>query len=139
VSIKYARGATRSIARALVGSWCLHRQQVLEWLNMDETQRPSIITVYFEGVDTAGHEHGPWGAEVYEAMSAVDDAIGTLLDGVEASSVAKQVHVVLVSDHGMAPIDPSRCVWPRDSLPSSHSSYSSHSSHSSLARVLLAE
>jgi hypothetical protein len=92
-------------------------EQVIDWLDMSEAERPSIITLYFEGVDTAGHAYGPWAAEVESAMLDVDSAIGKLLDAIDAPSraaIAERVHIVLVSDHGMTEISPSRTIHLED-------------------------
>ena len=38
--------------------------QVLTWLGFNSGERPQFITLYFEGVDTAGHSYGPDSVEV---------------------------------------------------------------------------
>src|SRR5579872_6274792 len=43
--------------------------QVLEWLALPEAQRPSIVTLYLEEVDHAGHDSGPDSAETHQARS----------------------------------------------------------------------
>src|SRR5882757_8290676 len=45
--------------------------QVLAWLRLPAEQRPHLITLYFSGVDHAGHEHGPDSEEVRAAVQAV--------------------------------------------------------------------
>lgn len=34
-------------------------KQILEWLDYGEDQRPTFLTLYFEGVDKQGHSYGP--------------------------------------------------------------------------------
>ncbi len=70
--------------------------------------RPLFMTTYFEEVDHAGHEFGPRSNEVKEAMKVVDDAIGYLIRGLESRRMFDQTNILIVSDHGMSEIDPSR-------------------------------
>ena len=61
-----------------------------------------LVTLYFEGVDTAGHRHGPLAPEVAREMERVDAALGRLTSGLRARGIAADL--VIVSDHGMAPV-----------------------------------
>lgn len=82
--------------------------QVIEWLRLPEAERPHLVMLYFSDVDNAGHTHGPDAAEVDEAVRAVDRALGRLLDGIESLPIRDRIHVILVSDHGMAALDTAR-------------------------------
>ena len=75
--------------------------QVLDWLRLDARERPHLITLYFEDVDSATHEHGVGSDLSVAAIERVDAQIGTLLDGIAEMPIANDVHVVIVSDHGM--------------------------------------
>jgi predicted AlkP superfamily pyrophosphatase or phosphodiesterase len=77
--------------------------QVLEWLSRPAEARPHLVTLYFEGTDSKGHEVSTDSWEMREAVAAVDAQLGRLLDGVDALPHGDRVHVVVVSDHGMAP------------------------------------
>ena len=74
--------------------------QVLNWLQTPEQNRPHIYTLYFEDVDDHSHWYGPDSEESTEAISRVDSYIGRLLDGLEQLPYADQVNIILVSDHG---------------------------------------
>jgi len=76
-------------------------QAVLEWLRLPPRERPHLITLYFADVDNAGHGFGPASVEVQEAVELVDGALGQLLDGLEGLPHGEEVHLVLLSDHGM--------------------------------------
>lgn len=78
--------------------------QVLAWLSEPGPTRPRLATLYFEMVDKAGHEHGPDSAQAHAAVREVDAAIGRLVDGLRARGLLQRVNVVVVSDHGMAPV-----------------------------------
>ena len=80
---------------------------VLTWLGLPSPERPHLISLYFADADYAGHRNGPEaGAELARAVGQVDDALGRLLDGVEALPHGREVYVVLVSDHGMGHVRP---------------------------------
>jgi predicted AlkP superfamily pyrophosphatase or phosphodiesterase len=77
-------------------------QQVLAWLRLPAAQRPHLITLYFDVVDTAGHNFGPATAQVESALSEVDAALGNLVAGIKALGLTDVVNFVITSDHGMA-------------------------------------
>jgi predicted AlkP superfamily pyrophosphatase or phosphodiesterase len=85
-------------------------QQILNWLDLPKEQRPTFLSVYFDTVDTAGHEFGPESAEVKQEVATVDAAIGKLLRGFEERGVADKINVIVVADHGMAPMSRDRVV-----------------------------
>lgn len=76
--------------------------QVVQWLAMPDETRPHLVTLYFDDVDSAGHQFGPESAQTGAAVAAVDGLVGQLLDGIEQSPVAQETYVILVSDHGMS-------------------------------------
>jgi len=75
-------------------------QQVLEWLSLPAGQRPHLLTLYFEDVDSASHDFGPGSQENNAAIVRVDGYLGDLLDGISALPYGDEVYVVVVSDHG---------------------------------------
>lgn len=79
----------------------------LSWLDLPPAQRPTFITFYFSDVDHAGHEASPDSEDVARAVATVDTAIGRLIDGLKARGIYEQVNIIIVSDHGMATVNPS--------------------------------
>ncbi|WP_246022774.1 ectonucleotide pyrophosphatase/phosphodiesterase [Cognatilysobacter terrigena] len=77
---------------------------VLGWLDRPEGVRPKLITLYFEDVDHEEHDHGPGSAEDLAAETRVDGYIGRLRAGLASRGLADRVNIVVVSDHGMAPV-----------------------------------
>ena len=75
---------------------------VLEWLRMPEARRPHVITLYFSDVDSASHRGPIESPDVEKAVMAMDAALGTLLDGIDALPDRDRVILLLTSDHGMA-------------------------------------
>lgn len=90
---------------------------VLGWLDRPEPRRPRLITLYFEDVDHAEHDHGPGSAAAEDAVAKVDGYIGRLREGLAARGLTDRVDVVVVSDHGMAPVEPGHVIAIEDMAP----------------------
>ena len=86
--------------------------QALAWL--DEPQRPRFLTLYFDDVDSAGHDFGPDAPELNAAAARVDAAIGRLEVGLKARGVV--ANLIVVADHGMAPLSLDRRMFADDFL-----------------------
>jgi len=85
--------------------------QVVEWLQLPEDERPSLITLYFSDVDSAGHDEGPApGDQLNEAIAKVDASMGRLLEEIAALDHREGIQLVIVSDHGMAETSAERVI-----------------------------
>lgn len=78
--------------------------KVIHWLKLPEDQRPHFISLYFPEVDGAGHHFGPEAKETETAVHLVDEAIGSLVEKVNALGL-QNVNFIFVSDHGMIQVD----------------------------------
>lgn len=78
--------------------------QVLGWVGQTDVDAPRLVTLYMEQVDHAGHDHGPDSPEYAAAIGEVDQAMGRLLDGLQARGLENSTNVIVVSDHGMASV-----------------------------------
>lgn len=76
--------------------------EALRWLALPSDARPHVITLYFEDVDSASHDHGTDSAEARAAVARVDGYLARLLAGLEAQGLDDETYVVVVSDHGQA-------------------------------------
>ena len=85
--------------------------EVLDWLDLPDTERPQFISLYFDAVDGAGHSKGPGSDAVKEAIQRVDKHIGDLLEGLQTRAILDQVHIIVVSDHGMAQLSRDRIIY----------------------------
>jgi predicted AlkP superfamily pyrophosphatase or phosphodiesterase len=83
---------------------------VLGWLDRPQGQRPRFMTLYFESVDTEGHNGGPDSAAVNKALGDVDAALGQLVDGLAARKLDTRIDLIIVSDHGMAATSDTRAI-----------------------------
>jgi predicted AlkP superfamily pyrophosphatase or phosphodiesterase len=62
-------------------------------------------------VDHVAHIAGPDAPAVDSAVVAMDALVARLLDGIQGLPIAARVNLVLVSDHGMAPVPPRNVVF----------------------------
>ena len=90
--------------------------RLLAWLDRPAAERPALLLSYFSDVDDAGHRFGPDSRQLRAALIRVDRAVGRLLAGLDARGLSGHVNVVLVSDHGMAAVGPSRVIVLSDYL-----------------------
>ena len=85
--------------------------QVLDWLSLPADQAPSLITVYFGDVDDAGHQFGPDAPQTDAAIARVDSAVGAIMNGLKQRKLEERVNLVVVSDHGMARVEPGHLIY----------------------------
>src|SRR5882724_483287 len=85
--------------------------QALTWLALPEAERPSFVSLYFEEVDSAGHDFGPNSPEVAAAAAHLDEALGDLLEVVHRLGLDSRTSIVVVSDHGMTPVSYERVIY----------------------------
>lgn len=77
--------------------------QIIQWLQLPEQSRPRMITGYFSIVDSMGHRFGPDAKQTKGAVQTIDKLIGQLWQRIQ-NETEGSVNLILVSDHGMAPI-----------------------------------
>lgn len=74
---------------------------VLRYFDLNSSEVPSFMTLYFEDPDHQGHKVGPDDPQITEAIARVDKMIGRLISGLEERGVFEDVSIILVGDHGM--------------------------------------
>ncbi len=80
-------------------------EQVLAWLDEpDPARRPRFVTAWLRGADHAGHEHGPGSEAVRRDLRSQDAALSALVHGLERRGLLASTTLLVVSDHGMAPV-----------------------------------
>ncbi|MBD9478252.1 ectonucleotide pyrophosphatase/phosphodiesterase [Pseudoxanthomonas sp. PXM02] len=84
--------------------------QVAAWMTEPATTRPRLAALYFERVDNVGHDQGPEAPETHAAIREVDAAVGRLVQALDAHGLRASTDVVVVSDHGMAPVRPDQYI-----------------------------
>ncbi|MFN0110492.1 MAG: ectonucleotide pyrophosphatase/phosphodiesterase [Blastocatellia bacterium] len=83
---------------------------ILSWLDKPQAERPTIITLYYSDVDHGGHDAGPNSENVKQAIDRVDQALSRLVEGLKARGIFDRINLLIVSDHGMARVDPRNVV-----------------------------
>jgi predicted AlkP superfamily pyrophosphatase or phosphodiesterase len=91
--------------------------QVLKWLDLPAAERPSLLTLYFNDVDAAGHAYGPDSPQVQSAVQKLDNMLGRLRRGLEERRIANDVNIVVTSDHGMSETSRRRVIVADDLVP----------------------
>lgn len=77
---------------------------VIDWLSLSESERPHLITLYFDQPDKTGHDFGPLSDENKKTVTEVDAVIGQLMQRLDALPIGKEINLIVLSDHGMASI-----------------------------------
>ncbi|MFC3031585.1 ectonucleotide pyrophosphatase/phosphodiesterase [Pseudoalteromonas fenneropenaei] len=83
-------------------------EQIMQWLRLPNGLRPTFVAGYFSLVDTIGHRYGPDSEQTKQAVLELDALIGLLYADLQTLPFA--VNLVIVSDHGMAQIDPKKAI-----------------------------
>jgi predicted AlkP superfamily pyrophosphatase or phosphodiesterase len=86
-------------------------EQALKWLALPAAEQPAFVSLYFEEVDTAGHDFGPDSPELATAAAHLDDALGALVAGIHRLELDDRATIVVVSDHGMTPTSYDRVIY----------------------------
>jgi predicted AlkP superfamily pyrophosphatase or phosphodiesterase len=77
--------------------------KVFEWLQMPDSVRPRMITMYFSDMDDVGHSYGAINdSQLSTRLAQLDRELGALFEGVK--SLDQEVNIIVVSDHGMADV-----------------------------------
>lgn len=97
--------------------------RVLGWLDMpgpesvdtiSNSPRPQLIVAYIPDVDADGHLYGPNSTEIRTTISAADNMLTGIFDGIKARNLTEIVNVIIVSDHGMATTSVDRLIQLED-------------------------
>lgn len=94
--------------------------KILDWLSLPDASRPSLLTLYLDTVDSAGHHFGPDSDELNAELRVVDATIRRLLDGLIERKLDQGLNLVIVSDHGMSTTSPDRVIFLDDLLPAAY-------------------
>lgn len=78
--------------------------QLLAWMDGADGPPLAFATLYFDAADTEGHHYGPDSPELTAALIELDRCIGRLVEGLKARGRFENTDLVIVADHGMAPL-----------------------------------
>lgn len=82
--------------------WQSRVEVLLAWLDLPPERRPSLLTLYVNEPDSAGHDHGPHSDAVDEALELLEIMLDRLVAGLQERRLLGCVNLLVVSDHGMA-------------------------------------
>lgn len=80
---------------------------ILDELSKPDSQRPHLLMAYLDEPDASGHDFGPQSRETRKAVEQVDGMLMDFYLQLLAMPVGNQVNVIILSDHGMAWVEPS--------------------------------
>lgn len=69
------------------------------------THRPRVLLLHLTALDTAQHAAGPGSPRALETLQQMDGYVGRVRDAVSRAGIADRTYLVIVSDHGFAPIE----------------------------------
>jgi alkaline phosphatase D len=102
---------------------------VIAWLERPQNERPQLIMFYFDDPDKTTHGDDPvHGKKTHDMVKFCDSLIGVLDQKLQALPIAKNIHLIIVSDHGMTSVSAERVVYLEDYLPKSWIGYNSFGS-----------
>ena len=90
---------------------------VLKWLTLPANKRPHFITLYFEEPDAISHSYGPLSPEAEAVVRSLDSLLGRLRTGIARLPNAKEINLIVLSDHGMGEVNDVRYNYIMDTLP----------------------
>lgn len=83
---------------------------VVSWLRLPERERPRFVMLYFQEPDAISHSTGPYSVQTKAMVQQLDSLVGVLYAKLKALPVGSKVNLIVVSDHGMGEISPSKVV-----------------------------
>lgn len=92
---------------------------MMSWLDLPEEKRPQLIMFYFEDPDKTTHKNDPdprKSGTTRKIVEHCDSLVGVLDKKIQALPFAKNIHLIVLSDHGMCSVDSGRTVHLSDYL-----------------------
>jgi alkaline phosphatase D len=83
---------------------------VIKWLGYPVPKRPELVTLYFDEPDATSHIFGPVSPQTGKVVERLDSLIGVMRTKLSALPEAKRINLIILSDHGMSAVSPSRYV-----------------------------
>jgi len=65
-----------------------------------KANRPELMFIHLDNVDHAGHAHGWYSSEYYQAVEAADGYIGQVIEMVDGLAARGSTFILVTSDHG---------------------------------------
>jgi hypothetical protein len=83
---------------------------VVDWITKAPNGSADLVMMYFNQPDHDNHAYGPGSVEVTNAIVSMDFFFGQLISKLQNSGALADVDIVLIADHGVSAISPTRTV-----------------------------
>ena len=80
-------------------------EQILNWLDMNDEERPRLIMSYWDGTDDLAHQQGPISDDINQQIARQNSLLNGLLSEIDKREAWGYVTIFVVSDHGMAEVN----------------------------------
>ncbi len=90
--------------------------QVLAWLDLPQSKRPQLVTLYFDQYDVAAHIAGAHSGLALASLREIDSGLAQVRHGLAARGLGDDATLIVVSDHGMADVPQANSVLLDDML-----------------------
>ena len=80
-------------------------EQILNWLDMNDEQRPRLIMSYWDGTDELAHQQGPISDDISQQMARQNKLLTSLLSEIDKREAWDYITIFVVSDHGMTAVN----------------------------------
>lgn len=84
--------------------------KVIDWLSLPMSQRPALVTLYFDEPDHTAHGAGPESEATQEVVEYLDTILGYIRSELAKLEHKDKINLIVLSDHGMAPISADKYV-----------------------------
>ena len=84
--------------------------KVIDWLSLPMSQRPALVTLYFDEPDHTAHAAGPESEATRDVVEYLDSVLGYLRSELSRLEHKDRINLIVLSDHGMAPISADKYV-----------------------------
>ncbi|XP_046393109.1 ectonucleotide pyrophosphatase/phosphodiesterase family member 5-like isoform X2 [Ischnura elegans] len=89
--------------------WHYRVDTAMDWMTHNVTPT-NLVMLYFEEPDTTAHVHGPESSQAKEQVKRVDDTLAYICDKIVSKNLSDIVNMIVVSDHGLLTVTPSRII-----------------------------
>ena len=83
---------------------------VVKWFSYPLAKRPELVTLYFEEPDATSHTFGPVSEQTGKIVERLDSLIGVLRNKLSKLPDYKKINLIVLSDHGMEALSPSKYI-----------------------------
>lgn len=101
-------------------SYAARIDTVVSWFSQPSECRPDLVTLYFDEPDATAHRYGPTHTRTLKKVREMDRLLGILMHRLARLPQADSLHVLVVSDHGMAATSRQKCLFLSDYVAPGH-------------------